>query len=1019
MWSFDKDKYMSEILVPAHDEFIKNGELPDAFQRYNLPLEISDINTIQKAVKEVTSFWNVTIISNPKFKNILEVLRDENKKGEITKDLIDEESRKNLRGAVKEERRKKAEKKFAALDTYIKQAASKGYITPQEKNTLISRFKATGLDENEIISRIKVPIDEVKVSQPADGFEPTIRKNIRNNLAVFKKRTLYDFLEVTSKPSKAELEKKHQELTSIWKLKKGDINKTAAEALLSIVKTRLIKDGLEKYEQSLVWDAIDDELGPRVEFAATDGKISSEEYESLIDFGVKYGLSKEQTIEAVLWLAQKKGAIVERSEQTDRVICGNCRALAPKSSNKCTSCGDDLWTVCRKCTVKVAISDEACGSCGFVAANLYKVNLFVRKAQIALNEKNLEDALKFAREAESIWERQGNVAILLDNIESRIKQAELHRREYDEALNRRRLFAARSSLAMLAGISQTFKGWDKKTPAELQRELEVQIVKVEKLLEQARRFESDKNINDAVRSYQEVLGIAADAEEAEKGLKRCPPEPPNEVSLRVFDGKIVVEWKESPAVGNLEYLVVRCDNRAPVNPQDGTVVAKVSHHSFCDEKAHPSSFVYYGIFTERGGVHSRPAISNGVLAIKEVEDFSLEVGEGLVRGSWKFDVPEGKVRVFCGSESELRQGKGRPIQLTNPQTFEDTNLKNGETYNYRILVEYRDLSGKVLATAGKFASATPVSPPQPVHRFDITSDAGNLNFQWTPPPFGTVSIYRLTEKPTWRCGTQIPLANLTKFGMPLRNVRAGLAVDSFPTAGQVYYTPFTIAGDAVVVGEAKPFISAEEITGLRVEDFESYLQLRWKWSPHFHSVVVAWRHDDYPNDAQDAKAIKQIVTKGEYDANGGFKIKNPKKMPYKFVVYTVNELDGQPVYSVGLNQDCRAEARVKQAVKISYSLKTKGWWRKSFVLSLDSEQPISALPELVVVAKPGETQPLDSEDGKIVARLNNISLESSFEHEFEAANIKRPFFISLFFAQPNSYNSFKLSAASLKQLKVR
>ena len=188
----------------------------------------------------------------------------------------------------------------------------------------------------------------------------------------------------------------------------------------------------------------------------------------------------------------------------------------------------------------------------------------------------------------------------------------------------------------------------------------------------------------------------------------------------------------------------------------------------------------------------------------------------------------------------------------------------------------------------------------------------------------------------------------------------------------------------MVVGRAKGFITAEEISDLQVEDFGSYLLLRWKWSRGFHSVLVAWRHDDYPDGAQDAKAATQKVTRGEYDENGGFRIPHPEAGHYKFVVYTIGEHEGQPVYSSGLNKDCRAEARSRPAVKIKYSLKSKGWLRKKIVISLACEEPLSAPPELCVVAKKGQTQPLNIQEGTVVARIKRSAApEEPCAYEFE------------------------------------
>lgn len=1022
MWTFDQDKYMKQVLSPAVAEFTKSGELPDAFERYWLKTNVSyDLSDIQQAVKTVAAFWNKTK-NNAKYEKLIKVLLEKDK--ETVQELTDEKARQELREVVKEEEKRKKGKRFADLDAHIKIGAGKGYLTPEERNRLITSFTVKGLTEQEIDSRINVPIqEEVKISKPDQGLDPTTRKKLRGYLAVLGKPNLYEFLEIRRGMSKEDLEKICQEAQAEWNKRKNDDKKVAANNLLAIVKTKLIAEGLEKYDKALVWDVIDNELNPQVEFAATDKKISREEFETLVSHGIKVGLTKEQTTEAIRWLAQEKGAHVELSEQAETVICAKCNTLVAKEKKKCTSCGEDLWTVCPKCAKVVALSETACGSCGFVTADRHRVNLLIRKAQLALQDKNLDEALKLARQAEVIWKaRTDDVGFMLDKVEMQIKQAETHRQDYDAALAEKKLRAARDHLVMLIGVSPHFKGWDGKTPETLQRELELQTRKVEQLLEKARQFERENKVSEVIRVFREIQSLAVDFDEVQKGFKKYPPEPPKNVTATVFEGGVVIKWDESPATGSLEYLIVRCENRAPFTPTDGEVVARVPNNNFCDEKARPGSFVHYGVFTERGGAYSRCVVSDGVLAIKEVEDFSLEAGEAKVRGSWKFAVAGGNVRVLCGDEAALRKGEGREIQLSNPHSFTDENLINGQTYGYRVFVEYRDPQGKTVTTTGKFASATPAILPKEVKQLNMRAENGELQFEWTPPPFGTVSVYRLSQKPEWKCGTLISPASLASIGTPLRNKSEKVAVDTAIAKTRVYYTPFTIAGDMVVVGQTKGFMPAEEVSGLVVEDFESYLQLRWKWSGSFQSVVVAWRHDDYPNDARDSHAVRQKVTRGEYDAGGGFRIQNPKKKPYYIVVFTVTENDGKTEYSPGMTPDCQAKARDTSVAEINYSLKTKGWlWNKKFVLSLESKNPVASLPAVLVIAKPGETQPLDSESGKVVARIENAVLDPSlpFEYEFEMPKIKRPFFVRLFFAAQSSYNNYRLFDPPPKQLKIR
>jgi len=307
-WTFDQNKYQKEILIPAVAEFTKNGNLPDAFARYSLDPRVSNLDEIQLATKTVLSYWNKSK-NHPRFEKLLKVLIDENK--EIVQELTDEKAREALQMLAKEERRKRRAEKLNKLNRLIKICSFKGFLTFEENDKLEAVFIANGLTQRDFFSCLKVPIEERIVRLPEQGLEEATRRKIRNNLATLGKTNLYEFLDIRPSASKEELEKRYQELVSELDKRINDNKKYSAQALLAIVKDKLVKDGLEKYEKALVWDVIDDELRILVEFAAVNRMISREQLEMITNYGIKFGLSREQATEAILWLAHEKGAVVD------------------------------------------------------------------------------------------------------------------------------------------------------------------------------------------------------------------------------------------------------------------------------------------------------------------------------------------------------------------------------------------------------------------------------------------------------------------------------------------------------------------------------------------------------------------------------------------------------------------------------------------------------------------------------------------------------------------------------------
>jgi len=1028
MWKFDANDYMKRTLSPAVDAFKANGSLPNMFERYYLPFDVADNKDIEAAVRTVTGFWNKEK-SNPRFKQLLPVLLKEG--GIDQKDALRFLSDPNWRAAklaeIEAADKQKAEERFEELRSSIRIVAAKGFITPAEKTALIARFEKAGLSAKEIESYIRVPIREAVTKLPTDkGLPDATRARIRGSLAVLKnegvikQQDFYEFLGVGPNASKDQVEKRYQELSAEWERRANNSVKVEAKHLLSLVKTELIPGGIGRYETARIYDIVE-KLGLEVRLAATDKIVTAKEFENLVAFGVQRGLSRKLTSEYILTLALEVGAAVEWMVGEETVRCENCSAAVPAKEEKCVSCGADLWTVCPSCKKRQALSEAACGHCGFVIANQPKMRLLVRQAQLALEDGAISEALKHAREAERLWGRRDEVAAVLSLIDTRRKSIEAIFRRLDDALTAKKLRTAQSALAELSRAAPDYVGPDGKSVAQIKGEIDDKVSRLAAVLQRAREHEKSRRPDDAVLAFLEAQGIAADSEDAANGLLRNAPAPPSSTRVSVHQEHVLVEWPLSPAVGNLEYLVVRREHRAPAAPDDGEIIARTKSLSCRDSTARPGSHSFYAVFAERGGTTSRTAASAGLLIAREVRNFKLEAADGVVRGSWDFDITAGRVHVFCREGSAPERNNGRELNLDGPHNFSDAKLQNGHLYYYRALVEYRDARGHSVFTPGMVQSARPDQPPKAVEHMVITFEEGGLNLVWKPPAHGRVNVYRTDQEPAAKSGSRIPLSGIAGLGTRLQNKSDGQAVDLFPPENPTYYVPVTIAGDVAVIGKSRRFVALPDVSHTVVEDFGHYLQLRWQWPESCQSVMVAWRSDTFPQDAQDSQATTRRVSRGEYENQGCFRVESSARMAFHFVVFAALEAAGETVYSGGVRPGARAQARLSQPVAISYTLARGRVRRSRFTLMLTAEQPVSRLPELVVIAKPGDLQPLRSDDGAIVARFSNVCIGAGerIPFEFELNGIQSPLYLRTFFREASSYQLFRLLDPPGEQLKIR
>jgi class 3 adenylate cyclase len=380
MWKFDEADYIKRVLGPALDAFKSEGRLPDYFERYDLALTVSDPKEIETAIATVHAYWNKSK-QNIRFNRLLSVLLAREEQQDARRNLLDSEARKAVRELVGAERKKIREKRFAALDRSIEVIASKGYIGPGELNDLVARFQRDSLTEDEIKSRVRVPIRESSVRPPiSEGLPRLTREQIRSSLAVLQKRDLYDFLGIDRGCSKERLAESLRKRELEWRQKKSDFNLTAANLLLGLIKTHMIDSDPAKYDAALAYEALE-VLRPEVRLAAGDKLITKAEFKQLLRVALSHGLARGTAAEYILTLAREYSAAVEWFIDEDVVHCANCLAqvLLKTKAESCTTCGAGLWANCPKCSARVPVDDPACSKCGF------KMGMFVESTRSGIS----------------------------------------------------------------------------------------------------------------------------------------------------------------------------------------------------------------------------------------------------------------------------------------------------------------------------------------------------------------------------------------------------------------------------------------------------------------------------------------------------------------------------------------------------------------------------------------------------------------------------------------------------------
>ena len=601
--------------------------------------------------------------------------------------------------------------------------------------------------------------------------------------------------------------------------------------------------------------------------------------------------------------------------------------------------------------------------------------------------------------------------------ESRRAPLEVLRRSFEESLATH-LQVASQSLHALASTASDYVGVDGRTLADLESALDTRDKLYRSMLAEAIRLVEAGRGDEAWVELSRVAEMDADAVEPRSRLSTCRPQPVSGVTLALCESGLHVSWSGSPSPGDLSYEVVRKVGSSPRDTADGEVVARTSQHDHLDVGAQTGCCYGYCVVAVRCGAVSSPTSGAGpILVLREVSKFEIVAGDRGVRATWQ--LPAGARRVIVHRSEAERSSHDWDSEITLRERcgFDDRAVENGVTYRYRIRVEYAGAEGSCI-TAGIVVSARPEEPPRPVESLVSEVQDSRIVLSWVPPPTGDVRIYRTTTEPEWEMGTFISSQELAALAYRLEPGGSASAIDAAPLGGVSFWFPVTVLGSRAVVGRALRMANLQDVRDVEVEDFGSYLQLRWRWPRSCTRARVAWRSDQYPTCGEDPDASCVDVSRGEYENRGGFRIQQPSQGPYWFTVYAAMIAGPDIVFSSGSRDDCHATCRHHVTVLVRYSIRRRSLTREAAV-SLEVDENV-ACPDVVVVARPGTVQPLSREDGRAVGTCTGGEAGGRpREWPLDFKGVRLPAYLRAFFRSDEAYSRFSLVDPPVQELLYR
>ncbi len=410
-------------------------------------------------------------------------------------------------------------------------------------------------------------------------------------------------------------------------------------------------------------------------------------------------------------------------------------------------------------------------------------------------------------------------------------------------------------------------------------------------------------------------------------------------------GRISLNWRLPKA--NFERVEIVREIESPVNGKKTSKETKPIYQgmatSFVDTSAIAGTRYIYHAYSFNQGEKSTSSVSVSAVCLGEVLNPKAEWENGRVNITWELPGKGASVIVFRRKDAAPSVHQGMATNAVTEQVYrgagtslQDTKIDEGETYHYRIVVDF----GNGLLTQGKDVQVTiPKAPP------DVSSLTASYNHQQGK------DVVLLKWEKVGKQNVKYVVVRREGNVAPCRVSEGTVIVETGQTAyldekvipGCRYiYAVFTKAGELYShKGTASPPVNiVAEVSGLEATTGDGTVQLKWK-TPANVSRVLICRSLNPPQNYKDG-TIVPLTGEGHAQDTG---LRN--NLGYNYLVCCVYRPDGiDEIVSCGIRisaipvrlpdpvQDFNVRAEGKQ---IACSWKPLDYGGKVVVLS--SAQP--------------------------------------------------------------------------------
>lgn len=897
---------------------------------------------------------------------------------------------------------------YHKLEEKIKITEAKGYIKPKELEAIVKRFKDFGMSEAEIKKKVTKPISETKPittdeETDIDLIDQQMAAHIEKNFKQLggSNNTLYTFLDVKESCSIGQLieksEAKRKMLGSRVE-KTGNLNAELELAGICLIVFK-DKDSKKRYDNYISVTKYT-ELNEAIRDGAINNKreINQQLMETLLGMAMnKYGISISDASTYIKQYCKVNGYIVSGGS---KIVCGLCNTENPSNALTCSSCGKPLIIECPSCKTKNGNIAEKCAKCGFDLSRMNQAMDLMNNARKSLVLKKVDEAFILISEAKIYWPNHHDIIEIEKEINEQKQQFSNALSTIMEDINTKNYYAAQTKIMHIKN-----NGFE--VDPSVVNKVENTINDIESKLEKVRNSSGDTAFLILVDLAREIN----DSSEINILLKKLPPEPATNLVCLVRGTEVILSWKASISLGEVEYSIVRKKRSYSNDYNDGDIIYTGTEVNFSDGTLSKSEEYSYTVFTKRNNLVSIGCKSDKLVVIlPSLEDVRAMGGDCIVTLSWKSTNTVSEVKVWKSNRSERPESieECESIVCNRIDGINITNLENGKKHWF-IIIANHNINGNIYGAEPIITTAVPQKLAKPLENFNIVSKESYYTATWEASDWDIVLFYS-QKKPKFTVGSLYDIDELLidykKIDFQMKSLNE---VDfKLKFIGECYVIPGLVNGTNVMINThfcLSNMLDVEQIS-YDINSSGSELYINFNWPQKIKKVAIVYRLDNYPDGPDDPRAKYLECTKEQYDYDAAVLLQNPMTGIYYTTIYTVFESENRKLYSTGVQTMINNEPQREVCYSFKYK---KGFLSKKNTLTLSVKSNGDfVLPQFVLSSK-FKSIPLTRHDGYIISSIiEETKINKDYTFTFDVEPISADTYIKMFFTDDRQYKRYRL-----------